>query len=252
MSSLFRVRHDFRNHPLESYIGSRFGTLRTEKKKGWERMKKKPMIHLPDVPNNLAVETFAEIEIDDPYLYQMMYEKETLPIELTERIDANQVCFRNVSFAGLVFDRASFENVRFEQCDLTGCQFRDSRFHRVLFQDCRLTGVQLEETILDHVTVKACQANYLQVIRTSLRQVTFEQTAMRETQFFEGKLIDLRFEDVELMESQWVETPLKGLDLRQADVSGITIDPRFLTGAIVTEGQAIAFARLLGLVIPQE
>ncbi|MGX8237652.1 pentapeptide repeat-containing protein [Exiguobacterium undae] len=213
-------------------------------------MKKQQLIQLPELPSRLTPERFADVEIDDPYLYQTIYEKETLPIELTDRLDANQVCFRNVSFAGLVFERATFENVRFEQCDLTGCQFQDSRFHRVVFEDCRLTGIQFETNTIDHVTIKGCQANYAQIIRTALRHVAIEQTAMRESHFFEMKPIDLRFDEVDLMESQWVETALQGLDLRHADLSGLTIDPRFLPGAIVTESQAITFARLLGLVIP--
>ncbi|MGX8177595.1 pentapeptide repeat-containing protein [Exiguobacterium artemiae] len=213
-------------------------------------MKKQQLIQLPELPSRLTPERFVDVEIDDPYLYQTIYEKETLPIELTDRLDVNQVCFRNVSFAGLVFERATFENVRFEQCDLTGCQFQDSRFHRVVFEDCRLTGIQFETNTIDHVTIKGCQANYAQIIRTALRHVLIEQTAMRESHFFEMKPIDLRFDEVDLTESQWVETALQGLDLRHADLSGLTIDPRFLPGAIVTESQAITFARLLGLVIP--
>ncbi len=219
-----------------------------EGKKG--KYVKKQIIQLPELPHQLTPETFADVEIDDPYLYQTLYEKETLPVELTERLDVNQVCFRNVSFAGLVFERASFENVRFEQCDLTGCQFQDSRFHRVVFEDCRLTGIHFESNTVDHVTIKNCQANYAQLIRTALRHVALEQTTMRESHFFEMKPTDFRLHEVDLSESQWVETALKGLDLRQADLSGITIDPRFLPGAIVTESQAITFARLLGLVIP--
>ena len=73
---------------------------------------------------------------------------------------------------------------------------------------------------------------------------------MKEAQFFEVKAMNWKLDTVRLQDSQWIETPLKGLDFRQAELSGITVDPRFLPGAVITEEQAVAFARLLGLVIP--
>ncbi|HCV52572.1 MAG TPA: pentapeptide repeat-containing protein, partial [Exiguobacterium sp.] len=99
---------------------------------------KEIVIRLPELPKTLQPETFDQVEIDDPYLKGARYEKESMPSELTERIDAYQVCFQNVSFANLTFDRGSFEDIRFEQCDLTGCHFQETRFHRVSFVGCRM------------------------------------------------------------------------------------------------------------------
>lgn len=211
---------------------------------------KETVIRLPELPKTLQPEAFDQVEIDDPYLKGTRYEKESMPSELTERIDAYQVCFQNVSFANLTFDRGSFEDIRFEQCDLTGCHFQETRFHRVSFVGCRMTGVQFEDCTLDHLTIQEGLADYVQFIRSTVRHQHWSETTMKEAQFFEVKPTQWKLEAVRLTDSQWIETPLKGLDLRQTELSGITIDPRFLPGAVITEEQAVAFARLLGLVIP--
>ena len=52
-----------------------------------------------------------------------------------------------------------------------------------------------------------------------------------------------------LKSAELYNTPLKGVDLTDCDIGGITVEMGNLRGAIVREDQAVMLAKLMGLVV---
>lgn len=74
---------------------------------------------------------------------------ESLRFKVFNRLNANNVTFKDVSFLHCVFDGCYIKNCVFDSCNFTGCRFVASNFHQTTFADCDFRYATFEKTHID-------------------------------------------------------------------------------------------------------
>jgi uncharacterized protein YjbI with pentapeptide repeats len=164
-------------------------------------------------------------------------------------LNAKNSIFDGVSFAGCEILSPRLRDVRLVRCDLSNAILRGFEATRVEFIDCRLIGMAAIECHWQDVLIENCDGRYARfndgrVHTCELRASNFTEADLRAT--------DLEFTiftHVILNRADLSHSKLRNTDLRGAEIDGIIVGPEDVRGAIVSAGQAMDFARLLGLVI---
>lgn len=167
---------------------------------------------------------------------------------------------RRAAFRGCVFERCAFlENdvsaFEFVDCAFRGCDFSGARLDgatilRAAFQDCRAVGAYFPDAVIRHATFDNCRMNMANFGMAKLTGVAMRGCDLSGASFGYAKLQDVRWERCRLTGAELFQVKLAGMNLSTDEIDGIVLGDRSeLEGAIVSAGQAMALAALLGVTI---
>lgn len=145
--------------------------------------------------------------------------------------------------------RAMFTDVIFENCDFSNIDMRECVFHRVIFRKCRLTGTDFTRGTFEDVLVEKTQAQYACFSSSKIKNSGFIDDVLSDTGFSMCKIDNTATEECDFSRAEFYDTKLKNLDFTRCNISNIVVEASDIKGVIVNEEQAIAFAKLLGIVV---
>lgn len=145
--------------------------------------------------------------------------------------------------------RAMFTDVIFENCDFSNIDMRECVFRRVIFRKCRMTGVDLTQGTFEDVCIESSQGQYANFNSSKMKDCVLKDNVLVESGFSMCKLNELEIDSCDFSRAEFYDTRLKGLDFSTSEISGIILDINTLKGIIVNEEQAIACAKLLGIIV---
>ena len=162
-----------------------------------------------------------------------------------------------LDFAGCVFRRVRFEDVRaqivhFSNCRMEGCDFSGMTFcngtmTRAEFVGCRATGATIDRTKMQDVlfcdTVERC----VTVAGCKLERVEMTGCDLSGAMWLETRLSALQLTRCRLRETEFQATPLRGVDLSDCQLEGLAAAPELLRGATVALDQAPLILGLFGV-----
>lgn len=168
-----------------------------------------------------------------------------------EPLHFNDVQFKHVRFNGANLEEVHFTDVLFDTCDFSNAQLKNTHFHRCQFKDVKLTGADFSQALFGHVLFENGEAQYSDFSLSRTNHVAFHQMDLTESNFFDCHFKQTFFVRNLLHRASFIETNLANIDLstNQYDTIEVTIEK--LSNCIVSERQAIGFAKLLGLHITE-
>lgn len=202
----------------------------------------------PLIPENPPVKEFQSA-LDDHYLSNCKIVQETIEYEAEESLHIDKVIFENVNFGEVRWPRGEFIDVQFVNCDLSNADFSRSVFHRTEFYNSKLVGTNFAEAGIRHTLFKDCVLNYATFGFSLCHTARFESSSLRYADFYEAELKQAEFAGCDMNEANFTETGLSGVDLSSNSFENIQVTVEKLAGCKVSEQQALAFARQLGLEI---
>jgi uncharacterized protein YjbI with pentapeptide repeats len=143
-------------------------------------------------------------------------------------------------------------DVRLDACDLAEAEWEKLLLSRVEVLGCRMVGWRASEGSLRNVLIKGCSAIGAQFWSTSFKNVRFENCILRDADFQRADLSGVVFDKCDLSNAKLSDAKLAGADLRGSKIEGVRLGLKELQGAIVDMEQAIAIARLLGVVVKMD
>lgn len=197
--------------------------------------------------------------------YQLVQQARQEDIDLTglcirgvclDNEDLSGICFHgvileNCKFIGCCFERASFVDAVFQNCDFSGSDFSSCYFNRCEVNRCKWMGANLSAVMLRHVTMT--QNNFVMVTFDYSKWNTVRATEndMSSANFYQCEFTQFQFGDTRLCGAVFFKTPLKGMNLTNAQIDGLVVSDRLeeLKGAEVNLLQAVELAKLLGVII---
>ena len=199
------------------------------------------------------------IPADD--LNRYIQEDEKWENGILERAELAKASLSRLEAMGCVLDRcqmpqsdfrkSAFRHVRFQGCDFTGCRFEGAAFHRVEFLRCRLTGADFPECFFQDVQFSDCQMSYVNFSSGRFKKCLMESCRLDSAAFSDCGL-NLEFCRCDLSQAVFHHAPLKGIDVRDCNISGVSCGLGDVNGVIVTAGQAAQLAALMGVVVRED
>jgi len=185
---------------------------------------------------------FQEIRHDG-----MLFEKE----ECKKAINDEQFfeCrFKNIRFTKNL-SGCQFVDVEFDHCDFSNCNLSESVFRRVRFHTCRMMGSDFTMCRFQDVSVIHAKADFINLNGTKWKNALWQGNDFTESSISNAECKNLQVSECDFTKTEFYHTPLKDIDVSTSKIDGIAVVPEDLKGLIVNEEQAIACARILGLVI---
>jgi uncharacterized protein YjbI with pentapeptide repeats len=143
-------------------------------------------------------------------------------------------------------------DVRLDACDLAEADWEKPLLSRVEALGCRMVGWRASEGSLRHVLIKGCSAIGAQFWSTVFKNVRFENCILRDADFQRADLSGVVFDKCDLSNAKLSDAKLAGADFRGSKIEGVRLGLKELQGAIVDMEQAIAIARMLGVVVKMD
>lgn len=188
----------------------------------------------------------AEVWTDEPYV-----ERTQFTGGFFQNGDAalhfNDVQFKHVRFNGAQLEEMQFTDVLFDTCDFSNAQLAYARFHRCHFKDVKLTGANFSQAQLGHVLFEDGEAQYSDFSLSHMDRTAFYQMDLTESNFFDCQFKQSYFVKNFLHRASFTETDLANIDLSSNQYDRIDVTIEKLRNCIVSERQAIGFAKLLGI-----
>jgi uncharacterized protein YjbI with pentapeptide repeats len=163
------------------------------------------------------------------------------------RFDEARLSRTSLAETGL--KKPSWLDVTFDSCDLTATVWDGPALARVELHDCKLVGARWSEAELEDVRFVGCQMSYAAFWSAKLVRVEFERCVLREADFQAVDASDVRFVECDLSLANFADAILSGADVSSSDIQGIRIGHREAQGLVVSREQAVAVAKLLGLIV---
>jgi uncharacterized protein YjbI with pentapeptide repeats len=233
------------NWPAATHQGTLFHMVGKRRKD--EAQVRKPPDLLP-CTDDLRLVTADAIVAGEP-----IEESHIVDLDLSGRklraLNAKSSIFDGVSFAGCEIPSPRLRDVRLVKCDLSNATLRGFEATRVEFIDCRLIGMAAIECHWQDVLIENCDGRYARFNDGRVHTCEFRASNFTEADLRATDLEFTIFTHVILNRADLSRSKLRNTDLRGAEIDGIIVGPEDVRGAIVNAGQAMDFARLLGLVI---
>lgn len=158
------------------------------------------------------------------------------------------------SGTGATFDSCVFRGVRFNSAHLTELAFTSCVFDSCVFFDatlerCKLVGSQFNNCRFDLLKVDGGNWSFTNLHRAAISGVQLDGVRLREADLSGIKAAGAVLNGCDLSGADLEGADLTNADLRGSDLS--TLDPlaATITGAVVSEAQAVLLAERLGLVV---
>jgi uncharacterized protein YjbI with pentapeptide repeats len=177
-------------------------------------------------------------------------------MDLSDQV-ADDVLFESAQLKQVAFSRTQLgslqlHDVRLDACDLAAATWEKATFSRVELLGCRMVGWRTSEATFMNVVIKGCSAIGAQFWGSKFKHVRFEHCILRDADFQRADLSGVVFDKCDLSNAKFSEARLLDADLRGSKIEGVWLGVKELQGAIVDVEQAIAIARLLGVVVKME
>ncbi|WP_257348741.1 pentapeptide repeat-containing protein [Pseudalkalibacillus decolorationis] len=206
----------------------------------------------PKVPAELSPISLEE-EIHHERYFQMGIVNDCeITGESIEKLCFEKVVFKNVTFQDVSFRFNDLTDVVFDKCDLSNADFGDAIVHRVEMKECKMLGMNLSGSTLRNVLFDECIGKLAAFGYSDCKNVKFQASYLCNADFYEAKFKNVAFDQCDLNEANLSGTILKGIDLSTCSFEKLTISIEKLEGCIISNEQAIGFAKALGLVIKEE
>ncbi len=179
------------------------------------------------------------------------FENETITGLDFYKIDLEQVTFTGCRFVGCDFTKAGLYECAFAGCDFSNVPFRESYWKRCTVTDCKGDGADLSMAVLRLGEIRDSSLCYANFYEAALEELLFQNTRCRSAGFQKVKWKKVRLEKVVLSGAEFFRTSLKGVDLSDCEIDGITVSESLaeLKGAKISAHQAEDIARLAGVKI---
>ncbi|MFD2028034.1 pentapeptide repeat-containing protein [Promicromonospora aerolata] len=164
-------------------------------------------------------------------------------VDLTEA-SGTGATFDSCVFRGVRFNSAHLTEFAFTSCVFDGCVFFDAKLER-----CKLVGSQFADCRFDLLKVEGGNWSFTDLHRAALAGAELDGVRFREADLAGIKATGAVLIGCDFSGADLEQADLANADLRGSDLS--TLDPLAanLTGAVVSEAQAILLAESLGLVV---
>jgi uncharacterized protein YjbI with pentapeptide repeats len=210
----------------------------------------------PDIPDNLAVASLPEADLDDGAVHAGLA---VADVDLSGReaagAELDQCTYAGVSFSSVRLRRATVRDVQFDRCDLANLLARDSSMVRVAVLGSRMTGVALLATSLRDVLFRDCRIDLASFAACKFADVTFANCRLDQANFGDADLSGVQFERCGLSGAQFSGATLAGARFSGCDLTGIA-GVASLRGAVIAASDALTLARIfaeaLGITIDDE
>lgn len=213
---------------------------------------KKPKRDRPNLPSSMDAMANTEDLFADRELVSLEekricdLERSHLKIE-TLRLEACEL--ERVKLAQGEFRSLIWKDVRLVGCDLANLRAHRLEFVRVELVDCRLTGLRTSAVEWQDVLVQNGDMRYAQLQSGKFRTCEFEACNLQEADLQGAELSGAIFRSCQLSRADFRRAKLYETDFRSSEVEGMLAGMNDLKDAIVDAGQAMVFARLMGLQI---
>ncbi|MBE6033992.1 MAG: pentapeptide repeat-containing protein [Clostridiales bacterium] len=166
-------------------------------------------------------------------------------------IEGTGIIVENCTFNRVVFQKSYFKDCLFKNCDFSNCDFSSSTFSNCLFQNIKGVGADFSESVLKDMEIKECLFRYGVFTYSLLKDCNIADSDFSESFIDNCKIKKLNLDKVNLIRTNLCKTPLKGIDLRSAQIDGIILsaEAKELYGAVVELSQAAELAKILGIII---
>lgn len=211
----------------------------------WKENEIMKKLSAPAMPEELTEETFNQEFTEGAAA--LFFCDETRDRELTgSRFD--ECSFRNITFHHEM-SRTLFADCIFDHCDFSNCDFNESVFRRCVFRSCRMTGTDFSWSRFNDAELTGCEASYANFSCSKFKVCRFSEVRCNESSFLSCTFDNMQIEQCGFVSAEFNDTKLKGLDFSDSDISDITVGLNELKGVTLNEEQALACARLLGIIV---
>lgn len=167
------------------------------------------------------------------------------------RLTLRQARVTGCRFTGCDLTRLDCTDVVFTGCDLSNAVVTDAFFGRCVFDSCKAVGLRTQNALWRQTAVRDSVFEYANFDGAALECVRWERSGLAHAFLTNCKLKQLVFSGAELIGVNFTHTSLQGIDLSQSQLAAVTVSGQMteLAGAVVSPGQAVELARLLGVEI---
>jgi uncharacterized protein YjbI with pentapeptide repeats len=207
-------------------------------------------IEPPRLPPRPNASTPALDQLDDMGVYAgLLLSDCDLSEQVAEDVTFEATLLKHVRLGRTRLPSLQMHDVRLDACDLAEADWGKPLLSRVEALGCRMVGWRASEGSLRNVLFKGCNSIGAQFWSTSFKHVRFENCILRDADFQYADLSGVIFDKCDLSNAKLSDAKLAGADLRGSKIEGVRLGLKELQGAIVDMEQAIAIARLLGVVV---
>ena len=164
-------------------------------------------------------------------------------------LELRRVALHKCRFVDCDFSGAVFEQVRWTGCDFSNCRFGGSVWRQASVSGCKgdggqFTGSRWRDCALTDSSL--CYANFSQ---SRWRNTRLEGCRLRRAVLAQADVSGLLPRRVDFQGADFFRTPLKGLDLSDCAIGGLTVSEslRELRGVTLNPAQAVELMPLLGV-----
>lgn len=213
-------------------------------------------LQAPNLPNNPITtsnlrELLEEAHILDGAVYNARVKKAVYCETGAEGVSFKNVIFEGCNFTGCPLKGASFYDCSFSSCNFSNAGLNGSYFSRCEIKSCKAVGANLRECRMNDVSISDSNLSFVNFDESKMQGVIVRDSDFNSATFTQCKLKNTVFDNNQFVRTSFFKTPLKGIDLRTCELSGliVSIECTELKGAVVTMFQAAELSRLMGLVI---
>jgi uncharacterized protein YjbI with pentapeptide repeats len=207
----------------------------------------------PRLPSKANAGGLPLDQIDDQGTYTgLLLSSCDLSEQAAEDVTFEATLFKHVGLGRTRLPSFQLHDVRLDACDLAEAEWEKPLLSRVEMLGCRMVGWRAGQGSLRNVLIKGCSAIGAQFWSASFKNVRFESCILRDADFQRADLSGVIFDKCDLSNAKLSDAKLVGADFRGSKIEGVRLGIKELQGAIVDMEQAIAIARMLGVVVKMD
>ena len=203
-----------------------------------------PKFSVPPVP-------CGELPGADPEerIERIHFTKLSLLSENLKKREFSECVFSSCDLSGAALDGCDFSDCVFERCNLSGASFTKSSFRRVRFSECKGVGAYFSESVLRDFFAEKSAFSYSNFNAVRTNALFWDECDLSNADIALCALKNAQVHKCSFVRANFFNTPLKGLDLKDSDLSGAGFSASLteLKGAKINLLQAAAILRSLGI-----
>ncbi len=200
----------------------------------------------PDIPSVLQEGSIND-EFESHRIDMMKYENDICTQDLSMH-EFHGCVFHNITFTEDM-ESCLFADCLFDHCDFSNAHASQMVVRRAYFVNCRMTGTEFIRSTIEDMRVKGCHGMYINFSSSKMKRVSFQESNLSEGAFSMCKWSDVLFDDCDLRKAELVQSSLSKIDLSTCQIDGFVVRMEDLKGVIMSEDQALACTRFLGIEI---
>ena len=183
-------------------------------------------------------------------IFDTKYQEFSVQCSLSE-LEFNGCVFEKVSFNQHDFDHCTLIDCVFDHCDLSNVDLTSSCLRRVEFRQCNLVGLDASVCVNEDVLLYRCNARLSNLSGSQIKNCEWKENRMDESSINDCRIKGLDVDQCVLTGAEFLHTPLNKVDVSTSVIDGIALSGTELKGIIVSPYQAVALAKILGIVVKE-